>query len=140
MTERPGAETLLTASRSAGVRREPARGIMTTFPDAEPSPARSVNAIVPLLPVSALLYAPRHSPTSGLRSKSLEVSSIPGFRVVHAMASVARPAAMTDERHDMDLLRLRLFSASERWQQFERRSSQLMTFVNWFPAVSRVLS
>jgi hypothetical protein len=79
------------ASRYSGVNSESARGMSTTFPFAEDSPARSVKATVPERPVCALLKLPRQTPTSGWTSKSLELISVPGGVDAQAKAN-ADPA------------------------------------------------
>ena len=53
-------------------------GIITTLPDAEDSPARSVNAIVSASASLRWCTHRCHSPTSGFRSKSLEDISVSG--------------------------------------------------------------
>ena len=86
------------AIAAADARESALPGIITTFPDADDSPARRVNAIVPLLPASGLMYSPCHSPTSGFRSKSLETSPFPAAASRSRSLKTAMPAmARTSE-------------------------------------------
>src|SRR5688572_26131761 len=66
------------------------RGTITTLPTAVSRPARKLKTMLPLLPVSGLVYSPLHSPTSAVRS---ELGPITGTGVGREAQPASRVAA-----------------------------------------------